>query len=85
MKEKPDARKGAGLHCGPGGLPGRERFDRRQPAVGVRHVAVDDAEELLLQRRGDRPRSPSPTGMRSIDLIGVISTAVPQKNASSAM
>ena len=30
------------------------------------------------------PRAPLPTGMRSIERTGVTSTAVPQKNASSA-
>jgi hypothetical protein len=52
--------------------------------VRVGHLAVDDLEEAPVNRRRDGPAPPAPTTILSIDRIGVISTAVPTKNASSA-
>ena len=68
------------------GAVGAARSTGLQPAVRVRRLALDDLEEPLLDRLGDRARGgPRPILTRSTDRIGVTSTAVPTKNTSSAM
>ena len=67
------------------GLQRLAGVDVGQPAVAVRRLAVDDVEERLLERFGDRAAPAAADAILSTDRIGVISTAVPTKNASSAM
>jgi hypothetical protein len=60
-------------------------LDREQPAVAVPRAPLDDVEEASWSCRVTAPTVPFPTGMRSIEVIGVISAAVPVKKTSSAM
>jgi hypothetical protein len=53
--------------------------------VRVRHLAVDDVEEGLLQRLGDRAAAAGADLLLVDRRTGVTSAAVPTKNTSSAM